>query len=149
MRLPVFFLLLVTVAACGKGDKPPPPSSGALLAQESGPGQSHGQGNQMKAPIRHDGPQDAPTVYKNQCAMCHGNGGRGDGISAPALKVKPRDYTDAAWQASVTDDDIKNIIVQGGKALGKSEAMAPYPDLAKQPEVLNGLVQIIRGFGKK
>src|SRR5438105_1995802 len=103
--------LVLMIAACGRGDTPPPPSSGALLSQESGPGQPVGS---QRAPIRHDGPTDARTVFNNQCAMCHGREGRGDGISAGALKVKPRDYSDPKWQASVTDDDIKKIIVLGG-----------------------------------
>jgi hypothetical protein len=143
-----FCLCLLLLVACGKGDKPPPPSSGALLAQESGPGQPVQVGSQ-KAPIRHDGPLDSRTVFNNRCAMCHGREGRGDGVSAGALTTKPRDYSDPKWQASVTDDAIKQIIVQGGKALGKSESMQPNADLANQPAVLDGLVAIIRGFGKK
>jgi mono/diheme cytochrome c family protein len=144
MRVCLTWLLMLV--ACGKGDTPPPPSSGALLTQESGPNQPVGS---QRAPIRHDGPVDAHTVFNNQCAMCHGRDGRGDGISAGALTVKPRNYADAKWQASVTDDEIKQIIVLGGKAVGKHESMPPNPDLAKQPEVLGGLVAIIRGFGKK
>jgi hypothetical protein len=139
--------VLLVLAACGKGDKPPPPSSGGLLAQESGPGQP--VPGPTKGPIRHDGPLDARTVFNNRCAMCHGREGRGDGISAGALTTKPRDYSDPKWQASVTDDAIRQIIVQGGKALGKSDSMQPNADLANQPAVLDGLVAIIRGFGKK
>jgi hypothetical protein len=81
--------------------------------------------------------------------MCHGREGRGDGVAAGALVVKPRNYSDPKWQASVTDDEIKKIIVLGGKALGKDDGMKPNPDLADQPAVLDGLVQIIRGFAKK
>jgi mono/diheme cytochrome c family protein len=136
-------LLVVVLAACGKGDKPPPPSSSALLAQESGP-----QG-MSKQPIVQQSPTDAATIYANQCAMCHGPQGRGDGVSASALAVKPRDYSDAAWQASITDDDIKKIIVLGGKGVGKNAAMPDNPTLKDRPEVLDGLVKIIRGFAKK
>jgi mono/diheme cytochrome c family protein len=140
MRLVVLFASLLL--ACGKGDKPPPPGSGGLLSQESGP--SHG-GPQPTG----QQPGDARTIYQNQCAMCHGKEGRGDGISASALAVKPRDYSDAKWQASITDDDIKKIIVLGGKGVGKHPSMPDNPTLAGRPEVLDGLVQIIRGFAKK
>lgn len=134
--------LVFVLAACGKGDKPPPPSSGALLAQESGP-----QGTRQ--PIVQQNPTDARTIYANQCAMCHGATGRGDGVSASALAVKPRDYSDAAWQASISDADIKKIIVLGGKGVGKHPSMPDNPGLADKPEILDGLVQIIRGFAKK
>lgn len=136
-------LLASLLLACGKGDKPPPPGSGGLLAQESGP--SHGGPQAVGQPPA----GDARTIYQNQCAMCHGKEGRGDGISAPALAVKPRDYSDAKWQASITDDDIKKIIVLGGKGVGKHPSMPDNPTLADRPEVLDGLVQIIRGFAKK
>jgi hypothetical protein len=138
-------LSAVLLLACGKGDTPPPPSTGALLTQETGP--SHG--GSQRAPIRHDGATDARGVYERRCLMCHGREGRGDGVAAGALVVKPRNYSDPKWQASVTDDEIKKIIVAGGKALGKDDGMKPNPDLADQPEVLDGLVQIIRGFAKK
>ena len=129
------------LVACGKGDTPPPPSSSALLLQESGPGGT--------APRVQQSPSDPRTIFANQCAMCHGTSGKGDGVSAGALSVKPRDYTDPKWQASVTDEDIKKIIVLGGKALGKAEAMPPNPTFEGKPELLDGLVKIIRGFGRK
>ena len=82
------------------------------------------------------------------CALCHGALGKGDGVNAQGFPTKPRNYTDAKWQASVTDDDIKKIIVKGGKAVGKSDTMPGQPQLEGDPE-LDSLVKIIRGFGKK
>jgi mono/diheme cytochrome c family protein len=141
MRSLVLASLLLN-GACGKGDTPPPPSSSALLSQESGPSQG--------GPARVQPAADDPAViFRNQCAMCHGNTGKGDGVSASALSVKPRDYTDAKWQASITDDEIKKIILLGGKAIGKAEAMPPNPTFENKPVLVDGLVKIIRGFGGK
>ena len=82
--------------------------------------------------------------------MCHGSAGRGDGPGASALQVKPRNYTDPQWQASVTDDDIKKIIMLGSKAVGKSNGMPDFKDKLKDdPETLDGLVRIVRAFGKQ
>lgn len=78
--------------------------------------------------------------------MCHGQSGKGDGAAAAALNPKPRDYTSAEWQKSVTDDQIKKTITGGGAAVGKSPIMPAQPDLANNPEALEGLVKIIRGF---
>ena len=36
---------------------------------------------------------DAPAMFREYCAPCHGAGGRGDGPAAPALKAVPADLT--------------------------------------------------------
>jgi len=89
---------------------------------------------------------DPQEVFKTRCVMCHGESGKGDGAAAAALNPKPRDYTDAAWQKATSDEQIKATIAQGGAAVGKSPLMPGQPDLADKPEVLDGLVKIIRGF---
>jgi hypothetical protein len=78
--------------------------------------------------------------------MCHGESGKGDGPAAAALTPKPRDYTDATWQKSVTDDQIRKAITGGGAAVGKSPLMPGQPDLSSNPAALDGLVKLIRGF---
>ena len=91
---------------------------------------------------------EAQAVYAQRCSACHGADGKGTGAAAAALTPKPRNYADAAWQKSVTDDQLKKAIVGGGAAIGKSAMMPPNPDLEGKPEVVTGLVGIIRGFGK-
>lgn len=151
-------LLLITavlcsslVAACGKGDKPPPPSSGAPNAKpETGPGGAGGGAAQPTPGVTAaNGPSEAQKLFMTLCATCHGTDGTGNGPAAESLPIKPRNYTDAAWQASVTDDDIKKIIVEGGQAVGKSAMMPANPQLKDKPEVVTELVSIIRAFGKQ
>jgi cytochrome c5 len=91
---------------------------------------------------------EAANVYTTRCALCHGEGGLGDGVAAASSPVKPRTFSDAAWQAKATDDHIKKVIVEGGGAVGLSALMAANADLAGKTEVLDGLVKIIRGFKK-
>lgn len=132
--------VLVIASACDKNNEPPPPSSGSPGAKpESGP---HGH----RSP---SGPEKAQEMFATVCATCHGADGRGDGPAAASLTPKPRNYTDPAWQASVTDEQIRQTILQGGQPLGKSPLMPGQPQLKSEPEVLDGLVQIIRGFGQK
>lgn len=94
-------------------------------------------------------PEKSQQMFMTVCATCHGADGSGNGPAAETLTTKPRNYTDPAWQASVTDDVIRNTILKGGQAMGKSPLMPGNPQLAEDPETLDGLVQIIRGFGKK
>jgi len=87
-------------------------------------------------------------MYNAKCARCHGADGAGNGPSADSLHPRPHNYTDPAWQAGITDAQIKEIIVRGGINLGKSPAMPGNPTLKNHPEVLDGLVRLIRSFGK-
>jgi cytochrome c553 len=141
MRTVLFALVyLAALPACEKNNEPPPPSSGSPNAKpESGP--SHRPATAMT-------PDDqARKMFMTVCVTCHGESGRGDGPAAKALDPKPRNYTDAAWQASVTDDQLKAIILKGGAGVGKSAMMPAQPQLDSQPEVLDAIVKIIRGFG--
>ncbi len=72
---------------------------------------------------------DAAAVYKVSCSTCHGDTGAGDGVAGAALDPKPRDFTDAAWWDSVTDDHVKTVYEKGGPAAGKSPLMAPFGHL--------------------
>ena len=89
----------------------------------------------------------AKEIFDQRCAACHGTSGKGDGPGAAALNPKPRNYTDKAWQGSVTDEQIKKTILLGGAAVGKSPVMPASPDLDEKPEVVDGLVKIVRQFG--
>ena len=91
----------------------------------------------------------AKKIFDERCSACHGLNGKGDGAAAAALNPKPRNYTDKAWQASITDEQIKKTIVFGGIAVGKSANMPSSPDLDAKPEVVEGLVKIIREFGER
>ncbi|HRC57938.1 MAG TPA: hypothetical protein PKU97_18560, partial [Kofleriaceae bacterium] len=74
--------------------------------------------------------------------------GKGDGQASAALNPKPRNYSDKAWQASVTDDDLRKTILLGGPGGGKSPTMPGQPQLKDKPAVLDALVVMIREFGK-
>ena len=121
----ILLLLALLPGGCGKASQPPP-----------------GQGS--------GGPlSEAEVMFNTKCARCHGLHGAADGPTTDSLQPRPRNYTDPAWQASVTDDQIKEIIVRGGMNMGKSPAMPGNPTLKNRPELLDGLVKLIRGFGKR
>lgn len=125
---------VMLTAACGKSEPAaaPAPAAPAPVAQPAAAAVPQ---------------QSAQEVYTTRCVPCHGSSGSGDGPAAAALTPKPRNYKDAEWQKSVTDDQLKKTILYGGAAVGKSAAMPSQPDLESKPEVLDGLIKIIRGFG--
>src|SRR4051794_10610951 len=50
--------------------------------------------------------EKAQAIFNERCAACHGTDGNGKGPAAAALNPKPRNYTDKAWQAGVTDEQL-------------------------------------------
>ena len=95
-----------------------------------------------------DPASEAKAIFRMKCVVCHGETGEGTGPGAAALNPKPQNYTDPAWQAKVTDDEIKKAILEGGAAVGKNPAMPPNPDLKSKPQVVDELLKIVRGFKK-
>ena len=95
-----------------------------------------------------DAKQQAQEIFNGRCTPCHGPNGKGDGPASKGLTPPPRNFSDPAWQKSVTDEHIETIIKYGGAAVGKSPAMPANPDLNSKPQVVIELRQIVRGFGK-
>jgi cytochrome c553 len=138
-------VVVLALVGCNRNTDPPPPTSGSPNARpESGP--SHGHRPNANAMSAVDIAQHR---FATLCANCHGMDGTADTPTGNALNPKPRNYTDPAWQASVTDDQLRAIILKGGAAVGKSNVMPGNPDLADRPDVIDELVKIVRGFNKK
>lgn len=76
----------------------------------------------------------APSVYVSRCAGCHGDDGRGRG--------EARNLRDPAWQRSVSDDDLRDVIRRGGAARGLKSVMPANPQLS-EPQ-LDAIVRWIR-----
>ena len=92
--------------------------------------------------------EEAQDIFSGRCTPCHGPQGKGDGPASAGLNPKPANFSDPAWQKSVTDEHIEKIISYGGGAVGKSPAMPPNPDIADKP-VVKALRKHIRELGGK
>jgi len=95
----------------------------------------------MKNPLT---PSDANTtaakqMYRDQCANCHGDSGKGDGSDAMMYDPAPSDLTDAAKMSKVTDGEIYYQISEGRK---------PMPSFKKKltEEQRWQLVILVRSF---
>lgn len=72
---------------------------------------------------------DAATAFSTMCAACHGTGGAGDGVAGAALAsagTAPADFTDPAFWEERDRETIKTAIRDGGPAVGRAAAMAPF-----------------------
>ncbi len=91
---------------------------------------------------------EAEKIFSERCVTCHGANGAGDGPASAGLAPKPRNFQDPAWQASVSDQHIEQIVQYGGAAVGKSPTMPANPDLMSKPEVVAALRAHVRALAK-
>ena len=130
----VLGLALTALFACGESG-----SSGSSGAQPAEPAVV-----QITAADR----AVAKMKFDTVCFTCHGKTGAGDGPASIGLVPQPRNFQDADWQKSVTDQHIEKIIVGGGLAVGKALTMPGNPDLNGKPGVVAALRERIRGLKK-
>ncbi|HGG56830.1 MAG TPA: c-type cytochrome, partial [Nannocystis exedens] len=88
----------------------------------------------------------AKILWETSCAKCHGPYGDGKGPAGEKLDPPPRNFHRRTWQANTADEHIKRVILQGGPATGLSPAMVAHIELQSQPELLDQVVLLLRGF---
>jgi mono/diheme cytochrome c family protein len=82
-------------------------------------------------------------LYASYCSTCHGDKGKGDGVAAGALPVKPRNHTDGAVMNPLSDQHLTDIIAKGGTAVGKSGFMPAWRASLNEKQIRD-LVAYIR-----
>jgi mono/diheme cytochrome c family protein len=85
--------------------------------------------------------KSAQDVYRNKCAHCHGDSGKGDGEDASKYDPAPTDFTDAKRMSEATDGELFYKISEGKK---------PMPMFKNKltEDQRWGLVLFIRSFAK-
>ncbi len=71
-------------------------------------------------------------VYKSRCVLCHGEWGKGDGKMSKIIKDPPPFNLTLS---GLPDEFLKQIIMQGGKAVGRSYQMPPWKDELSEEEI--------------
>ena len=84
-------------------------------------------------------------IYRENCAPCHGEAGKGDGVGARSLPVRPADHTNPAVMNSRSDAFLRDVIAKGGKAVGLSSFMPAWQGIFKDKEI-EDLVAYIRSL---
>ncbi len=67
-------------------------------------------------------------LYKNYCALCHGEQGDGRGIAAPSMGKKLNDFGSSAFWLDRSDKKLIQVILKGQ---GRMPAQPVSPDEAK------------------
>ena len=146
---PAVALALAALAAAllaGCGSK-----SGSSEASSSGDASAPAAAPATPAPdtTRSSGP--APTqvslelgekVFQQRCVLCHGPEGRGNGPASMGLKPPPRNFHDAAYMHSKTDEELLTSIRNG------KSAMPPWGKVLSDVEIRSALM-VVRTFAGK
>jgi mono/diheme cytochrome c family protein len=132
------------LVACGPGSESgsTPPSAPEPSPASGSPAPDAAQGSAAAT-------AEAEQIFATRCYTCHGSAGAGDGPASASLTPKPRNFQDPAWQQSVSDEHIEQIIQYGGAAVGRSPAMPGNPDLTAKPEVVAALRTHVRGLAPR
>jgi len=82
--------------------------------------QNHGEGRKL---------------YVTYCAACHGEKGKGRGMAAQALPVKPADHTNGVVMNQLPDRFLIEVISKGGSAVGKSSFMPAWGSSLNEKQI--------------
>ncbi|MCF7981269.1 MAG: PQQ-dependent sugar dehydrogenase [Pseudomonadales bacterium] len=87
--------------------------------------------------------KEATEIFVTNCARCHGSDGKGHGPDSNLLGVSIPDFTNGKFQATRTDEKIREVIKKGGMQMGLNPAMPPWEGILTIEEI-NALTKLIR-----
>jgi len=88
---------------------------------------------------------DVTENWTKNCASCHGKDGKGQTKAGKMAEAK--DLTDAAYQASFTDEQMHKQIKEGLKDKNGKERMKPFSEKLTDEEI-KALIVYVRAFKK-
>lgn len=121
LRTLVYYILVVILGiafmyffGCGKTEQPASPAPPAV---------------KEKMPEKQA--VDGKEIYSKYCAVCHGKGGKGDGIPGA------RNFTDKSeWKTYGKDEQTYKVISEGGTSvLGPMSGMPPFGGVLSEQEI--------------
>ncbi len=74
-------------------------------------------------------------LYATYCSNCHGASGKGDGLAAKSLQIKPANHTDGKFMSQLANKYLHDIIAKGGSGVGKSPFMPAWGSLLKDQQI--------------
>ena len=85
--------------------------------------------------------QHPSKLFKEYCAKCHGDDGKADTFKGRHLKA--RNFTDAEWQAGVTDAALIKSVTEG------KDDMPPFGKKLTAEQIDSLVKTDVRGFAPK
>lgn len=85
-------------------------------------------------------PENGKNIYDRYCIACHGVNGKGDGVMAQVLSIKPANHTDAAEMSAISNKELLQAIKSG-----TDKMMPAWSDILndKEMEDLVGYIRLL------
>lgn len=87
---------------------------------------------------------DAAKIWSQRCQVCHGEGGKGDGVAAQGLKPAPPNFTQAEFWKTHSKEKVRNVITNGEPGT----AMVAFNKLLSSAEI-DALVDYVSSLAPK
>lgn len=87
--------------------------------------------------------ETVPEIWKARCKSCHGESGKADTKTGRAEEIP--DMTTADWQKKWSDEQLRQIILEGSK---ENRKMKPFKQKLT-PEQVTGVIAFIRGLAPR
>src|SRR5262245_17458615 len=113
-----------------------PPS--AHTEKAVGKGTDHGHAARPDPAI-----QRGQQVFAQYCATCHGNEGKGDGISGQNLPIRPQNLTDGRQLNALPDHFLYSVIAHGAQSVGLSPLMPAFKPYLSDVQI-NEVIKYVR-----
>jgi mono/diheme cytochrome c family protein len=81
-------------------------------------------------------------IYLTYCAACHGESGKGDGLAAGSMPVKPADHTNGEVMNKQSDQFLFEIVSKGGAEVQKSPMMPGWGGQLKENQIRDVIAYI-------
>ncbi|MBI3579503.1 MAG: c-type cytochrome [Ignavibacteriales bacterium] len=117
-KLFIVLVFLLLLAGCGRNKPVTQVSSPNDTAQSESP--------VVVAQLLSYEERQGMHLYKKYCMVCHGESGKGDGFNAFNLDPRPRNFTDARYMNSLSNERLLETVNQGGRGVNKSPLMPSW-----------------------
>jgi mono/diheme cytochrome c family protein len=88
-------------------------------------------------------PEAGKKIFNQNCVVCHGVAGHGDGPASAGLNPKPANFSDPARLRVMTEEKQIHVVTNGGAAEKLSPVMPPFGD-ALSPQQIRDVVAYVR-----
>jgi mono/diheme cytochrome c family protein len=92
--------------------------------------------------------QRGRALYEYYCYLCHGKTGKADDFNSYSLTSSPAKFADAAFMATLSDNQMRTVIKGGGSSLGLSPQMPTWGGVLTDKQV-DDVIAFIRTLSKK
>ncbi len=94
-------------------------------------------------------PEAGKKIFNQNCVVCHGVNGQGDGPAAAGLNPKPANFSDPARQAVMTEAKQVHVVTNGGASEKLSATMPPFGDSLTDQQIRDVVAFVRDSFHAK